>query len=411
MPNHSLTVLFPASLLSFSLLVTGCDGRLEVEHDGGEVDGAIEASTSPVDGGDARPPIDANEMDAHTASEAGATDSEAGVTEAGIADAGATDAGPDTGVGEAGVDGSPGQDAGQDAEFIEAGFEAGTPATLSFVLYSEELVQGDPKKGLAADDEEQVYVSDGESVHVVTGTTVDTYLTREDVSTMTGTPPYLINLDDVGCSPSGDLFILTGSVSSSDIISSTTAHAGEIFRTVSAAGWPRRLSVGSPDLIGVITPSHGLSAITPEGATYLYADDAPFFWNNCGSEDLVVLASGIFMYAPGCTGGPYVIRGTMDGAGLEMMNPVDPISQAAIKPMCLARGPAGGFYAIMRENQNKSLRYFAPNFTETSGHWVVPTTPPLDSVDWNSTHNCEMAVAPTGTIFFMVYGNLWRIDP
>lgn len=289
------------------------------------------------------------------------------------------------GTSDSGVD-----DSGGTAGSLDQGY------LLTRVLEGASWKAGQRAVGFTVDAAEVVYVADGSGVvYAVDGDEISEYMSVGD-----GTLAVDIEWD----LPSGQLYLLDRQ----GVMTSSAPHRWEVVHEFENFG-SSLLGVVNTNVQLVVSRS-GLTSFAESGDVVLYPEER--LGTGCANEGMAVQSSGTFLYNPGCNGSPFLI-GDIGGSGLRtLFGGFDtPELQAA---RCVASVPGGGFVQIVEYDGELRLVRYAEDATETSGFEFLVTSPSIEQARGRDSFLlsfCELAVAPSGTIFILSWGQLWKATP
>jgi len=316
-------------------------------------------------------------------------------TDAGGADGGI--AGEDGGAGEAGAGG------------------AGSARQLSLLIESGPWQVVQQTTGIAADAAGHVYVADSGTVYAVQGRHVSTFLTLEDVSPVVGHRGDG-GFYDLDIGPDQRLYLAVGST----VMRTDTPHRAQLWRDLGQGWLPsyEKLGVLAGGCVGLLN-GEGFWLATPQGQRRVYDREQVQYQQGCAAEDLATAASGVFLYQPGCNGYP-LRRGHADGSGMATLYETDTLGKSPLHASnfnCVARDPAGGFYALVSADNyyhDPQLFHLTDTSDDSNGFEPIATTPSI--AEANAAHGnvltfdfCSLAAAPNGDVYIQTIGQLWRV--
>lgn len=315
-------------------------------------------------------------------------------------------------LGEGGAGGVAG-DGGFEAEAGAAG--AGGARSLSLMVESGPWQVVQQTTGIAVDGDGRVYIADSSNVYAVQGQHVSTFLTLQELSSVVGQRGDG-GIYDLDIGPDRRLYLAVGST----VVRTDTPHQAQLWRDL-GQGWRpsyEKLGVLAGGCVGILN-GEGFWLATRKRQERLYDREQVQYQQGCAAEDLATAPSGVFLYQPGCNGYP-IRRGHADGSGMATLYETDALGHSALHASnfrCVARDPAGGFYALISADnlgQDPLLYHLSDMSDATTGFEQVETTPSI--ADANAVHGnvltfdfCSMAAAPNGDVYIQTIGQLWRI--
>lgn len=287
------------------------------------------------------------------------------------------------------------------------------PASMKLTQVVAEGPWGLGGRGLAVDQNGNLFVAAVEAVYVSSGAEASVYLSRDDISAILGPEYPLPDWDDLDVGPDGLVYLL----SSQHIIRSANAHQGEVLRKFLPIVFPRHLAVFSPDISFVLTANRELFRIDATGYALVYDISQMHGVNACVGEELEIQRSGTFLYLPGCDGSP-VVRGHVDGSGTIALFDGHPNALNARFFLCAARDPAGGFFIMIEDDttNDPKLMHFDEGVSAMAGYRTITTSPSLaDAVIEHELvfdfSDCQMAAAHDGSVWIRTEKQLLRLTP
>ena len=258
----------------------------------------------------------------------------------------------------------------------------------------------------AVDSQENLYVSDGQSIFVVRAGVVSVYLSQATI----GATSAIQSLD---VAPDDTLYFLAGNA----IYHATAPEQVALQHQVTAAQVVMWLGVVDDNQALVLDYYEaGLEKIVGATETLLYNGTTIPGATDCSSQSLAVQRDGVFFYLPGCNGSP-LLKGNSDGSGAGVL------LQSELSPRLVAdnfnsvtRDPAGGFVLSVENNAgtwNNALIHCDEN-----GNWFeIVTSPPMGTYvgsiidDIFEFHSRPVAVGPSGAIYVVGIHSIYRLSP
>jgi hypothetical protein len=299
---------------------------------------------------------------------------------------------------------------GRCGNFASLGTNSTSARALSLVAKGAWQI-GQDTAGIAIDRANRVYIADGNSIFVVEGGTVGTYLTAEEARTSAGLPGSTNLFIDMARASDGSLYIL----GSRAILRSTAAHTASLWQTLTQTHF--LLGVVANDEVAVIRAYDGLWSFTNGTSRLLYPEAALQGVSNCATQDIAISSFGVFLYQPGCNGSA-LMRGRTDGSSVSRLYEAEPFG---INPFnatnfsCIAPDPLGGFYALAETPSGARLFHLCENATRFAGYNAIVTSPEIPEAAKQSSglafRYCSLIASEDGTVFVQTFNELWRVSP
>jgi hypothetical protein len=276
-------------------------------------------------------------------------------------------------------------------------------------------------QGMAVDSSGRVYVGDFNSIYMVEGDSVSSYLALAE-SGLPFAKDAAIGDFDIG--PDGTFYIGISTYIANEkvvyIARSSRPHQAEQWFDPFATSYPVRVGVVGTGKVAVVTID-GMWFATGNGATKIYDRTILISTQRCAMQDLATAPSGVFLYQPGCSISP-ILRGNVDGSGASTLYLADGVASPILASdfLCSCRDPAGGFLVVVRNYKEYAPRLYHvdEDVQGRAGLTWIETKPTFQEArqvglvtDALAFNYCSLAAAPDGTIYFQTYSQVWKVEP